>query len=105
VRATERGYFKDEFSPRRVWTTQNGEQPVEEWLVMRRDGEDKIHHALLNEPAEATLERLAWGKCQRVFVKCANRDSKVKSAGMNCEPRNFTPESTNWPWSAWRPGL
>jgi SRSO17 transposase len=76
VRATERGYLKDEFSARRVWTTQNGEQPVEEWLIMRRDGEGKIHYALSNEPAEATLERLAWGKCQRVFVECANRDAK-----------------------------
>src|SRR5215510_1512101 len=76
VRATERGYLRDEFSARRVWTTQNGEQPVEEWLVMRRDGEGKIHYALSNEPADAPLERLAWGKCQRVFIECANRDTK-----------------------------
>jgi len=76
VRATERGYLNDEFSARRVWTTQNGEQPVAEWLVMRRDGEGKIHYALSNESADASLERLAWGKCQRVFVECANRDAK-----------------------------
>jgi SRSO17 transposase len=76
VRATERGYLNDEFSARRVWTTQNGEEPVEEWLVMRRDAEGKIHYALSNEGADAELERLAWGKCQRVFIECANRDAK-----------------------------
>src|SRR5215813_3852982 len=76
VRATERGYLNDEFSARRVWTTHDGEEPVEEWLVMRRDQEGAIHDALSNEPADAPLERLAWGKSQRVFIECSNRDAK-----------------------------
>jgi SRSO17 transposase len=76
VRATERGFLTDEFSARRVWTTQNGEEPVAEWLVLRRDGDGKIYYALSNEPADASLERLAWGQCQRVFIECANRDAK-----------------------------
>ena len=75
MRATERGFLNDEFSARRVWTTQNGEEPVQEWLVMRRDGEARIYYALSNEP-DASLERLAWGKCQRVFIECSNRDAK-----------------------------
>src|SRR5262249_40990109 len=76
VRETERGYLNDEFSARRVWTTQGGDEPASEWLVMRRDAEGKIHYALSNERADAPLERLAWGKCQRVFIECANRDAK-----------------------------
>lgn len=76
VRATERGLLHDEFSVRRVWTTQKGAEPMAEWLVMRRDGEGKIYYALSNESAHASLERLAWGKCQRVFIECANRDAK-----------------------------
>jgi hypothetical protein len=75
VRQTERGYLNDEFSARRVWTTQGSDEPVEEWLVMRRDAEGKIHYALSNERAAASLERLAWGKCQRVFVERAKSES------------------------------
>lgn len=78
VRASERGYLEDYFSARRVWTTQGGDEPVEEWLILRRDAEGKLHYALSNEAADATLERLAWGKCQRVFVECANRDAKTE---------------------------
>ena len=52
VRGTERGYLNDEFSARRVWTTQGGDEPACEWLVMRRDAERKIHYALSNESAE-----------------------------------------------------
>lgn len=36
VRTIERGELHDEFAVRRVWTSHNGEPPVEEWLVMRR---------------------------------------------------------------------
>lgn len=89
VRATERGYLNDEFSARRVWTTQNGEAPVEEWLVMRCDAAGKIHYALSNERAEAELERLAWGKCQRVFIECANRDAKSESGWDELRARKF----------------
>lgn len=89
VRATERGYLKDEFSARRIWTTQGGDEPVEEWLVMRRDAEGKIHYALSNERAEAELERLAWGKCQRVFVECANRDAKSESGWDELRAQKF----------------
>jgi hypothetical protein len=59
VGAIERGYLNDEFSARRVWTTHNGDEPIEEWLVMRRDAEGKLHYALSNEVASAELERLA----------------------------------------------
>ena len=89
VRVTERGYLNDEFSARRVWTTQNGEEPVAEWLVMRRDAEGKIHYALSNEKAEAELERLAWGKCQRVFIECANRDAKSESGWAELRAQKF----------------
>ncbi|MGH9766532.1 MAG: IS701 family transposase [Blastocatellia bacterium] len=107
VRQTERGYLNDEFSARHVWTTQGGDEPVEEWLVMRRDGEGKIHYALSNEYAAASLERLAWGKCQRVFIE---RNAPIvmpraKVAGMSCALRSSQPGNTNWRWFAWRRGL
>lgn len=76
VRATERGVLNDEFAARRIWTTHQGEEPVQEWLVMRRDGEGKIHSALSNASTDTGLERLAWGKCQRHFIECSNREAK-----------------------------
>jgi hypothetical protein len=43
---------------------------------MRRDGEGKIHSALSNASTDTGLERLAWGKCQRHFIECSNREAK-----------------------------
>jgi SRSO17 transposase len=79
IRATERGEINDEFSARRVWTTYEGEAPVAEWLVLRRDTEGKIYYALSNEAATTPLARLAWGKCQRHFIECANQEAKSEA--------------------------
>jgi SRSO17 transposase len=76
VRQTERGELQEEFSARRVWTSHPGEEPVEEWLVMRRASEGKLHYGLSNASADTGLERLAWGKCQRHFVECCNQEAK-----------------------------
>ena len=79
VRNTERGKLNDEFSVRRVWTYEPGQSSARaEWLALRRDVADKLYYALSNAPADATLEHLAWSKCQRVFIECANRDAKTE---------------------------
>ena len=79
VRNTERGKLNDEFSVRRVWTYEPGQNSARaEWLVLRRDVADKLYYALSNAPADATAEHLAWSKCQRVFIECANRDAKTE---------------------------
>ena len=64
---------------RRIWATHHGEPPVEEWLVMRRDGTGKLYYALSNAAADTPLERLAWGKCQRHFIECANGEAKSEA--------------------------
>ena len=79
VRVTERGELNNEFSARRAWTTVDGEEPVEEWLVMRRDAEGKIYYALSNAAASVPLEQLAWAKCQRHFIECANKEAKSEA--------------------------
>jgi len=79
VRASERGEINDEFMARRVWTTDGEEEPVEEWLVIRRDAEGKLYYALSNEDGETTLERLAWGKCQRHFIESSNQEAKSEA--------------------------
>jgi SRSO17 transposase len=79
VRTIERGELNDAFAVRRVWTTHAGERPVEEWLVMCRHGDGDITYALSNAPADASLERLAWLKCQRYAIECANQDAKSQA--------------------------
>lgn len=79
VRNTERGKLHDEFSARRVWTLEPGQTTARaEWLVLRRDAAGKVYYALSNAPAETALAELAWAKCQRVFIECANRDAKTE---------------------------
>ncbi|MEW6207793.1 MAG: IS701 family transposase [Acidobacteriota bacterium] len=76
VRASERGEINDYFSALRVWTTDGQQQPLEEWLIMRKDAEGKIYYALSNASEETPLERLAWGKCQRQFIEHSNQEAK-----------------------------
>jgi SRSO17 transposase len=83
VRNTERGVLEDAFAARPVWTTYTNEKgqaavgpPVREWLVLRVREDGKRSYALSNAPADASLERLAWLKCQRYFVERTTEDAK-----------------------------
>ena len=79
VRTVERGQLNDEFAVRQIWTTHKGESPVAEWLVMRRHSDGDITYALSNAPADTPPERLAWLKCQRYLIECANQDAKSQA--------------------------
>ena len=90
VRPTERGELNDPFSARRVWTLrQKEEAPVQEWLVIRQEGENRYTYALSNAPADAPLERLAWLLCQRYFVERANQDAKSEAGWDELEARKY----------------
>ncbi len=89
VRATERGELRDEFSAQRVWTAHAGEEPVQEWLVLRRGAEGKSHFALSNAPEATPLERLSWMQCQRHFIECANRDAKSEAGWDELRAQKF----------------
>jgi SRSO17 transposase len=78
VRSTARGWLKDQFAARRVWTLRDdGAKSVCEWLVMRREPDGRCSFALSNAPADTPLARLAWLKCQRYFVERANEEAKA----------------------------
>ena len=76
VRAVERGFLVNEFATARVWTAKDEYQPREETLLVRRDGEGKLHYALTNAVANVPVEKLAWMKCARHFIERANQDAK-----------------------------
>lgn len=90
VRPTERGELNDPFAARRIWTLREGkEEPVEEWLVIRREAENRYNYALSNAPADASLSDLAWLKCQRYFVERANQDAKSEAGWDELEARKY----------------
>ena len=76
VRATERGTINDPFAARRVWTRRDGLPVAEEWLVIRQESNGEYSYALSNAPADTPVARLAWLKCQRYAIECANQDAK-----------------------------
>ncbi len=89
VRAIERGELNDPFAARRVWTLREGEaEPVQEWLVMRREGK-RTTYALSNAPTDASLEYLAWLKCQRYFVERAIQDAKSEVGWDELQARKY----------------
>lgn len=90
VRPIERGELNDPFAVRRVWTLREGKpEPVEEWLVVRREAENRYNYSLSNAPADASLEYLAWLKCQRYFVERTNQDAKSEAGWDELEARKY----------------
>jgi len=90
VRTIERGELDDPFAARRVWTLRKGEpEPVEEWLVIRREAKNRHNYSLSNTPADASLEYLAWLKCQRYFVERTNQDAKSEAGWDELEARRY----------------
>ena len=90
VRPIERGELNDPFAVRRVWTLREGKpEPVEEWLVIRREAKNRYNYSLSNAPGDASLEYLAWLKCQRYFVERTNQDAKSEAGWDELEARKY----------------
>jgi SRSO17 transposase len=90
VRAIERGELNDPFAAQRVWTLrEEQEEPVEEWLVIRHEAKNRYNYSLSNAPADASIEDLAWLKCQRYFVERANQDAKSEAGWDELEARKY----------------
>lgn len=90
VRTTERGVLNDPFAARLVWTLREGEaEPVQEWLVIRREGGKRYNYALSNAPPDASLAHLAWLKCQRYFVERSIQDAKSEAGWNELQARKY----------------
>jgi SRSO17 transposase len=90
VRSIERGELNDPFAVRRVWTLREGQtEPVEEWLVIRREAQNRYNYSLSNAPADVSIQDLAWLKCQRYFVERANQDAKSEAGWDELEARKY----------------
>jgi SRSO17 transposase len=90
VRSIERGELNDPFAVRRVWTLREKKtEPVEEWLVIRCEAKNRYNYSLSNALSDASLEDLAWLKCQRYFVERANQDAKSEAGWDELEARKY----------------
>jgi SRSO17 transposase len=90
VRPIERGESNDPFAVRRVWTLREGKpEPVEEWLVIRHEAKNRYNYSFCNAPADASLEYLAWLKCQRYFVERTNQDAKSEAGWDELQARKY----------------
>jgi len=90
VRATERGELNDPFAVRRVWTTREEQtEPVQEWLVIRREAKNRYNYAFSNAAAEISINDLAWVKCQRYFVERSNQEAKSEAGWAELEARKY----------------
>lgn len=90
VRTTERGVLDDPFAAQLVWTLREGEaEPVQEWLVIRREGGKRYNYALSNASSDASLAHLAWLKCQRYFVERSIQDAKSEAGWNELQARKY----------------
>jgi len=88
VRDTERGELNEEFAARHIWTIHKGE-PVQEWLVIRREGSGRYTYSMSNASPHTPLKRLAWLKCLRYFVERANQDAKSELGWDELEAQKY----------------
>lgn len=78
VRTTERGELNDKFASVSVWTIHEG-NPVQEWLVIRQESENRCTYSLSNASHDTPLKELAELKCQRFFVERSIQDAKSEA--------------------------
>jgi len=74
VRTTERGKLIADFTRCRVWILY-GDEPRQEWLLIRRDGRRKTY-VLSNAAVNISLKTMAWRQVHRYFVERNNEDAK-----------------------------
>jgi SRSO17 transposase len=74
LRPSERGLIEADFAARRVWTVRDDGRVVEEWLLIRQDGQ--MTYTLSNAAPTTPLTTLAARKSARYFAERGNQDAK-----------------------------
>jgi SRSO17 transposase len=74
LRPGERGLVEADFAARRVWSVREDNRVVEEWLLIRHDGQTT--YTLSNAAPTNPLFTLATRKSARYFAERGNQDAK-----------------------------
>lgn len=77
LRPSERGMLQADFARCRVWTVRDDHTVVEDWLLMRRDGQ-RHTYTLSNAPVDTPLVMMAQRKSARYFIERSNQDMKTE---------------------------
>jgi SRSO17 transposase len=76
LRQGERGVVEVDCWARRVWTITNDWQVRQEWLLVHRQGNDKMHFSLSNASADTPVATMMGWRGQRYFVERTFQDEK-----------------------------
>jgi hypothetical protein len=76
LRQGERGTVEVTCWARRVWTISDDWEVREEWLVVHRQSDGKMHYSLSNAAADAPLKTMMHWRGQRYFVERTFQDEK-----------------------------
>jgi SRSO17 transposase len=77
LRPSERGMLQADFARCRVWTVRDDYKVVEEWLLIRRDGQ-RHTYTFSNASLDISLVTLAQRKSARYFIERSNQDVKTE---------------------------
>lgn len=86
LRPNERGHLVADFARHRVWTIRPDGTLRAEWLIIRRNCNQKqTTYSLSNAPVETPLENMAQRKSQRYFIERSNQDAKSELGWDECQ--------------------
>jgi hypothetical protein len=78
LREGERGTVEVTCWARHVWTISDDWEVREEWLVVHRQSDGKMHYSLSNAPAHATPKTMMQWRGQRYFAERTFQDEKAE---------------------------
>lgn len=86
VRPNERGHLVADFARHQVWTIRPDGTLRAEWLIIRRDRQQKqTTYSLSNAPIDTPLAIMAQRKSQRYFIERSNQDAKSELGWDECQ--------------------
>jgi len=89
VRPSERGELVADFAVCPVWTVTNTGPVRAEWLVMRRDTEQRVTYTLLNASPNTPTIALIERSCQRFFTEPTFQDGKSELGWADFQARKY----------------
>ncbi len=91
VKEGSKGPIVCEFAFERIWETRGEEEPVELWLVIRRNLNEKreISYYLCNDSEEVSLETLVWLSGMRWPIETSFEESKEELGLDHYETRSY----------------
>jgi SRSO17 transposase len=89
VRPTERGHVEADFAIVPVWTITAEGVVRAEWLVLRREADERLTYTLLNGAADTPLPDLIRRSCWRFYIERSFQDAKSELGWDDFQARKY----------------